>query len=118
MLAEEIGCTLKDLAHYIGISPAMLFAARSGKQPVSLKTWSKLECAEKKAGLKTVYPQGKALSDAVQESPSEQFGVKVATEMYLSNALGRPLTSADYKKTLSEILEEILENSEAHPDAE
>jgi len=56
-LSNEYGCSLRELAPKIGVSEATLFGARSGKIPISLKTWSKLEHAEESLGLnKAVYP--------------------------------------------------------------
>jgi len=51
-LAAHLGIGVKETASRIGISPAMLFAYKSGKNPISGKAWRKLEEAEIRAGLK------------------------------------------------------------------
>lgn len=45
-LSERCGLSLRQLADFIGISQAMLFAHRNGKNKISRKTWAKLEQAE------------------------------------------------------------------------
>jgi len=50
-LSRRLGVSLRALADHIGISQATLFANRAGKQPISEKTWRKLEEAEQNAGL-------------------------------------------------------------------
>jgi transcriptional regulator with XRE-family HTH domain len=45
-LADQLGISLRQLAERIGISPAMLFAYRSGKYPISRKAWKKLDQTE------------------------------------------------------------------------
>lgn len=50
-LAERLGVSLRELSAEIKISQAMLFAYRTGKRPISVKAWAKLEAAERKAGI-------------------------------------------------------------------
>ena len=50
-LAGRLRANLSDLPGKIGISAAMFYAYRTGKYPISLKAWRKLEAAEKAAGL-------------------------------------------------------------------
>ena len=50
-LAAHLGKKLSELPEVIGISPAMFFAYRSGKNTVSGKAWRKLEKAEREAGI-------------------------------------------------------------------
>ena len=51
ILAQRLGCTLRDLGAKIGMSTAMVFAYRSGKNEISRKAWLKLEKAEADAGI-------------------------------------------------------------------
>ncbi len=46
-----MGLNLSELPEIIGISKAMLFAYRSGKNRITSKVWRKLESAERLAGL-------------------------------------------------------------------
>lgn len=48
-LAAALNVSIRELAERIGISQAMLFAYRSGKNPISEKAWRKLEEAEEAA---------------------------------------------------------------------
>ncbi|MEI7911810.1 MAG: hypothetical protein WCK77_19435 [Verrucomicrobiota bacterium] len=50
-LAAKTCKKLSDLPDNIGISPAMFYAYRSGKYPISRKAWRKLEVAERRAGI-------------------------------------------------------------------
>jgi hypothetical protein len=45
-LALKLGLRSRDLASAIGICPSTLFAGRSGKKPISRKSWLKLEALE------------------------------------------------------------------------
>lgn len=51
-LAAALGLTVSELTKVLTLSNGMLFAYRSGKNPISDKAWEKLESAEIKAGLK------------------------------------------------------------------
>lgn len=48
-LANLSGLSLRELAGIIGISQAMLFAYRAGKNKITPKSWKKLEEAEAEA---------------------------------------------------------------------
>jgi hypothetical protein len=47
ILARRHDLLLSELPDFIGVSPSMFFAYRSGKKPISQKAWRKLETAEK-----------------------------------------------------------------------
>jgi hypothetical protein len=51
VLAEFLGLKLSDLPGVLACSKAMIFAYRSGKNPISNKAWLRLLAAEKQAGL-------------------------------------------------------------------
>jgi len=55
-LAAQLQMGLKEVAPWIGISPAMLFAYKSGKNPISKKAWRKLEEAEIRDGIAMPHP--------------------------------------------------------------
>lgn len=50
-LAAKLTLKLGELPERIGVSPAMFFAYRTGKNKISDKAWRKLEGAEREAGL-------------------------------------------------------------------
>lgn len=50
-LAAHLGITVSELTGVVRLSNGMLFAYRKGKHPISPKAWSKLEAAERAAGL-------------------------------------------------------------------
>ncbi len=50
-LARLLSKNLNDLPCLIGISPAMFYAYRTGKNLISSKAWRKLESAERDAGI-------------------------------------------------------------------
>ncbi|WP_457795381.1 helix-turn-helix domain-containing protein [Horticoccus sp. 23ND18S-11] len=68
-MAEKIGLPLRELGERIGISTAMLFAYRSGKNPISVKAWKKLEQAERAGGLSPA-PSFDATTDGDHQSGS------------------------------------------------
>ena len=74
-LARFRNCSLRDLAGFIGISQAMLFAYRSGKSEPSLKVWRKLERAERDCGLQeekgNFVPRGTKLKGSDTESSGD-----------------------------------------------
>lgn len=70
-LASALKISLRDLAERIGISQAMLFAYRTGKQPISLKAWRKLEAAE--SGLLNPQATAPARSDRVEDAPPFRY---------------------------------------------
>ncbi len=51
VLAKKSGLRLSDLPVNMGLSNGMFHACRSGKTPISPKTWRKLESAERAAGI-------------------------------------------------------------------
>ena len=51
-LAVALGRNLSDLPELMGISKGMLFAYRNGSKRITGKVWSKLEAAERSAGVK------------------------------------------------------------------
>lgn len=51
VLAEHLACDLGIVAALMGISRASLFAYRSRKSKITRKAWSKLDHAEREAGL-------------------------------------------------------------------
>lgn len=50
-LAVRLGKKTEDLPELLGISRASLFGYRSGKRNITGKAWSKLEAAERAAGI-------------------------------------------------------------------
>lgn len=58
-LAYKTGLNLSELPKIIGISKAMLFAYRSGKQAISAKVWRKLYEAQVKASEKSDFERNK-----------------------------------------------------------
>lgn len=50
-LASALGVTVSGLSGVMSLSNGMLFAYRTGKNPISKKAWLKLEAAERKAGI-------------------------------------------------------------------
>ena len=61
------GWSWDECARQIGISKAMIFFIRSGKQDVSTKSWFKLEQAERAAGIAS--PESAAAATPAQASP-------------------------------------------------
>lgn len=51
-ICSDFGLKLSDLPVQMGISPAMFYAYRSGKNPISAKAWRKLESLEKHYGVR------------------------------------------------------------------
>lgn len=69
-LASALSITVSELAKVISLSNGMLFAYRTGKNPVSEKAWIKLRAAEHKAGIgvKTpIDPPAPVVSSSVPE---------------------------------------------------
>lgn len=52
-MADRLGLNLSEIPDLLGISKAMLFAYRSGKNRITPKVWLKLERAEVAAGGKS-----------------------------------------------------------------
>jgi hypothetical protein len=50
-LAARMGINVQDLPDVLGIGRASLFCCRTGKRPITPKTWLKLEEAERRAGV-------------------------------------------------------------------
>jgi hypothetical protein len=51
VLASHLACDLDIVANLMGVSRSSLFAYRSNKSKITRKAWSKLEHAEREAGL-------------------------------------------------------------------
>ena len=75
-LAEKLSLPLRELGDRIGVSTAMLFAYRSGKNPISVKAWRKLEQAEREVGI-LAPSQGPQERDSAHDSPANQIEAEV-----------------------------------------
>ena len=51
VLAEKLRLNKTELAQQLGIERTHFSALRNGKSPLTLKSWAKLEAAERKAGI-------------------------------------------------------------------
>ena len=51
-LAQKLGINVQELTDVLGIGRASLFCCRTGKRPITAKTWLKLEEAEREADKK------------------------------------------------------------------
>ncbi len=83
-LAVRLGLSVQDLPAVTGFSRASLFAYRSGKRPISSKSWRKLEHAERLAGISPagqVAAAENAGSSGNPKDPPPQPGKKVSSEM-------------------------------------
>lgn len=89
VLARHLACDLGVVASLIGISRASLFAYRSGKSRITAKSWSKLEHAEREAGLK---PPLREQLLAVTDEPTRTLLLESADMMELSEVVGRAPT--------------------------
>jgi hypothetical protein len=107
-LAQFYRCSLRELGPKIEISPALLFGGRSGKIPISLKTWAKLDQAMRSAGVQN---SGSNLY------PDDHSGSGVQ----LLKDAEKPITAADFAetkdriKTLEEKLDLLLKHLGAKP---
>lgn len=63
-LAKRLGISLRALPPVIGISPAMLFAYRTGKNDISKKAWAKLQVAEIRASQSATRPHVDRVEEA------------------------------------------------------
>jgi hypothetical protein len=104
-LAAKLGISLRALGPKVGISPAMLFAYRSGNQSVSRKAWGKIRAAEVEAGLAAPLPATIDEQPPIQGSPSEM-------ERYLAFVHGcrhqAELLAAGDQKRAVEIFDRLL----------
>ena len=109
-LATRLGCTLRELGPKIGISSAMFFGCRSGKYDISLKTWRKLEAAEKAAGIIPDIPQPEII---IAENRTQYRPSKTLTGPYLGWGYFLNLEAA-YQEAKEYILEMEAANKLPH----
>lgn len=79
VLARKIGVGISDLPPKIGVANSSFHAYRSGKLPISKKTWRKLAAAEAAAGILDVNeessadPKDSVISEATQRGLGEML---------------------------------------------
>lgn len=76
LLAEKTTGNISDLPPLLGMSKSMFFGYRSGKNPLSIKAWRKLEAAETIAGIH--HPSSRRLRDehSPQIAESDKSSIK------------------------------------------
>ncbi len=85
-LAEKLGLPLRELGDRIGVSTAMLFAYRSGKNPISVKAWKKLEQAELESGIGA--PPSTPLADRRDGGQISESQLESEIRQLLDEAIG------------------------------
>lgn len=108
-LAAHLRKNLNDLPPLIGISPAMFYAYRTGKNRISPKAWRKLESAEAAHGLSQSTP---ALPRV------EQLTRRIREEFYLpvdADFLGlSPADRAEVLRAMADSIQEMERRSVAY----
>lgn len=94
-LAKRLDVNVSDLPEIIGVSASMFHAYRSGKSPISLKAWRKLEAAEK-----------------AQSESGDTYLVKSAKNTPFPEAAGGEIAESYAKAKLSDVSEFTHSSSE------
>jgi hypothetical protein len=114
ILAAKKRLKITDMPEIIGISQSTLSGHRSGKIPISSKTWAKLEAAENEAGITnsppaktTLYPEQTSpdIATFVAENPDHPYVKAMQGDYYLaiqraSAALERALSKDNAEAVL------------------
>jgi hypothetical protein len=116
-LAQKLGVNLNDLPPIIGISPAMLYANRTGKNRISEKTWRKLESAEATAGISPKRPEGaEIILPPLTPAEREAFDQKTMDELTKEDWLRIAIEDPEGHKQFLETLNRLQEIQKEHPD--
>lgn len=111
-LASSLGITVSELSGVMSLSNGMLFAYRTGKNPISKKAWLKLEAAEQKAGIGAKTPTAPVFeSDVSGLRVLEAAAILRRQAAELMDAADRldPGQSAKAREYLSSVLRRVGE---------
>ena len=97
-----MGINVQDLPDILGIGRASMFCCRTGKRPITRKTWLKLEAAERAAGIGEP-DGGKEVRERNLKHPALPVGGKNSEEAtHFPSA-----TAADYQSALQDAMAQI-----------
>jgi transcriptional regulator with XRE-family HTH domain len=107
VLSDRLGLKLSEIAKLVGISKAMLFSYRSGKNRITPKVWLKLERAERTAGIETE-KEAEEAGNAESDGNPKEFPSVVREDLAIYRVGGAAVPKAETAEQRLSRMEDAL----------